>query len=113
MPSKPPTCCPCGGLKRNGVCDRCGPAKRDYQAYDQHRGTRQERGYDQAWIDFRSCYLAEHPLCVDCEELGIVTPAREVHHKAKLRDRPDLKYEESNLAGLCTPCHSRRTARGE
>jgi 5-methylcytosine-specific restriction endonuclease McrA len=48
---------------------------------------------------------------MDC--LPIVTAATDVHHKQKLRDRPELKYEEENLMGLCKACHDKRTARGE
>jgi 5-methylcytosine-specific restriction protein A len=69
------------------------------------------RGYDYQWQKFRERYLAEHPLCMDC--LPIVTAATDVHHKQKLRDRPELKYEEVNLMGLCKMHHDRRTAKGE
>jgi 5-methylcytosine-specific restriction protein A len=78
------------------------------------RDTRQHaaaRGYDYQWQKFRESYLAQHPLCMDC--LPIVTAATDVHHKQKLRDRPELKYEEGNLMPLCKACHDKRTARGE
>jgi hypothetical protein len=32
-------------------------------------------------------YLAENPLCRDCEERGLVVAATEVHHVAKVADR--------------------------
>ena len=57
--------------------------------------------------------LTEHPLCRDCAGIGMVTAAAEVHHVAKVIDRPDLRLEASNLMPLCKACHSRRTARGE
>jgi 5-methylcytosine-specific restriction protein A len=78
------------------------------------RDTRQHaaaRGYDYRWQKFRESYLAQHPLCMDC--LPIVTAATDVHHKKKLRDRPELKYEDSNLVSLCSACHDKRTAMGE
>jgi 5-methylcytosine-specific restriction protein A len=110
MPTSPPIACPCGGLKRQGKCDRCGPkGKRS----DKQRGTSTQRGYDYRWQRFRIIYLAQHPLCVDCESKGRAGAATDVHHIEKLRDRPDLKYEESNLMGLCTEHHSARTAKGE
>lgn len=54
-----------------------------------------------------------HPLCVDCEAMGIVAAARDIHHIAKLRDNPEAKYDESNLMGLCKMHHDMRTAKGE
>ena len=57
--------------------------------------------------------LAANPLCADCTERGLVTPANEVHHLLKVRDRPDLKLDAENVRCLCESCHSTRTARGE
>lgn len=51
--------------------------------------------------------LAEQPLCAQCEREGIVTAAREVDHvNGDANDNT-----RGNLEGLCTPCHSRKTAR--
>ncbi|WP_242847225.1 HNH endonuclease [Desulfosporosinus acididurans] len=58
-------------------------------------------------------YLREHPLCEDCLEQDALTPSREVHHKKKVRDFPELRLVKSNLRALCKSCHSTRTARGE
>lgn len=55
----------------------------------------------------------QHPLCIDCEALGIVAAARDIHHVHKLKDRPDLKYEDGNLMALCKMHHDQRTAMGE
>jgi len=44
---------------------------------------------------------------------GIYEPAKEIHHIKKLKDHPELKYDENNLIGLCKMHHSVRTARGE
>ncbi len=55
--------------------------------------------------------LRERPLCQDC--LPIVTPATDVHHVMKIKDRPDLACDESNVLCLCDACHTKRTARGE
>ena len=112
MPVAPPRAHHCGGRITNGVCDRCGPSKRN-NAYDRQRGSAAERGYDYTWQQFRLSYLAMHPLCVDCEREGRAEAATDIHHRQKLRDRPELKYEESNLMGLCKRHHDQRTARGE
>jgi 5-methylcytosine-specific restriction protein A len=58
-------------------------------------------------------YLARHPLCCDCLDAKRTMAANEVHHVLKLRERPELQYEETNLKALCGPCHKVRTARGE
>lgn len=71
------------------------------------------RGYDYQWQKFRILYLAEHPLCMDCLSEGMTTAATDVHHKKKLAEHPELKYEDVNLRALCSPCHDRRTAKGE
>jgi len=85
----------------------------EYRQRDHYRSNSRQRGYDNQWKRFRLSYLRRHPLCVDSLAEGKFVPATEVHHIRKLRDYPTLKYEESNLMGLCHECHSRRTARGE
>ena len=114
MPSSPPIACRCGGRSRDGVCDRCGPRRKQYQRdYDSRRGTSTERGYDYEWQQFRKRYLAEHPLCCDCKEQGVIAGATDVHHVMKLVDHPEYKYDEAWLFGLCKMHHDKRTARGE
>lgn len=115
MPVSPALACPCGGRRQAGQpCERCGRGgKQSRREYDQRRGSAAERGYDAAWQRFRKRYLAEHPLCEDCQATGIVTAATDIHHIAKLRDRLDLKYEDSNLMALCSRCHDVRTRKGE
>lgn len=110
MPMKPPTVGARQGRKR-------APDTREHAA---------ARGYDYRWQQFRRRYLAANPLCVDClnpdpletrdafeEPIPIVTAATDVHHVKKLKDRPDLKYEDENLMALCGMHHDQRTARGE
>lgn len=65
------------------------------------------------WRKLRALYLADEPLCHDCERIGRVTPAVEVHHIISRRKRPDLAFDPTNLMGLCKPHHTARTARGE
>ena len=110
MPYAPPRACHCGGVRINGVCQRCGPKRRDH---DKRRGHAAARGYDYKWQRFRLYYLALHPLCKDCEAEGRVGAATDVHHRKKLKDHPELKYEEENLMALCSEHHDQRTARGE
>ena len=72
-----------------------------------------KRGYDRKWANFRQWFLRQHPLCEDCDRLGIATAANEVHHKIKVADDPDKRLVPSNCLALCKQCHSKRTARGE
>ena len=114
MPERPLRPCKynrCTALTRNksGYCD----AHIKESIQPDNRVSSFERGYNARWKKFRIAYLKQHPLCVDCLKQGIYTPSREPHHIQKLRDRPELKYEESNLIALCHDCHSKRTARGE
>ncbi|MDE2342931.1 MAG: HNH endonuclease [Betaproteobacteria bacterium] len=81
--------------------------------YDRERGSAASRGYDRNWQRFRENFLSDHPLCADCENIGRVTLAVEVHHVKKLRHRPDLRLDPENVMALCHSCHSARTARGE
>jgi len=79
----------------------------------ERRGSARERGYDRAWEKVRLQKLRRNPLCEDCEARGEIMPAIEVHHVAKVSERPDLRLTMSNLRSLCKSCHSKRTARGE
>jgi 5-methylcytosine-specific restriction enzyme A len=108
MPMSPPVACPCGGRRIGGKCDRCGPRKRPDE-----RKSAAQRGYDYQWQRFRKQYLALNPLCKDCQAIGIVKGATDIHHIEKLCDHPDLKYDDSNLMPLCKMHHDKRTARGE
>lgn len=60
-----------------------------------------------AWRKLRAAFLREHPLCMDCEKRGRVTPASVVDHI----DGNAHNNEPGNLAALCASCHSRKTAR--
>jgi len=69
-----------------------------------------KRGYNKTWERLRAWYLAGNPLCDICNAEGRITIANEVHHKIKIKDRPDLRLDTDNLQALCKPCHSRHHA---
>lgn len=86
----------------------------------EQRPSAHARGYDHRWERFRLGVLGDvggvvfpegGPLCRDCLDEGRVTEATEVDHKVTLAERPDLKYEPSNMRSLCKPHHSRKTQR--
>ena len=65
--------------------------------------------YGHAWRKIRAAYVAEHPLCEDCEADGRLTPVQEVHHIRPLSHGGT--HDASNLRSLCKPCHSRQSAK--
>lgn len=94
-----------------GLCDKHRAAT--WREIDERRGNSNERGYDAAWRRFRRRFLSEFPLCRDCQQNGVLTVATEVHHLVKIRDNPARRLDPSNVIGLCKPCHSKRTMKGE
>lgn len=111
-PSKPGRLCSkpgCRGIVRGGVCSGCGPVKRHGW---KHTQTRQQRGYDAAWLRLRDRYIAEHPLCEQCEAEGRITIAEQVDHIREFAGRDDpLRLDWGNLRSLCERCHMTKTAR--
>jgi 5-methylcytosine-specific restriction enzyme A len=75
-------------------------------AYDEHRGSRHERGYDHRWGNLRRAFLASNPICARCERAGRVEPATMVHHIIPIRDGGD-RLDNANLEALCRPCHEK------
>lgn len=79
---------------------------------DRHRrGTATQRGYDTTWNKFSKRYKQQHPLCVDCLAEGITALGDELDHIIPLDARPDLKYDERNLANRCKRHHIAKTKR--
>lgn len=68
------------------------------------------RHYTHDWNMLSLRYRTHNPLCQDCDEQDVTTPASEVHHVIPLIEDPSLKLEWSNLRSLCGPCH-RKTHR--
>ena len=85
-------------------------AKKLSRDYDQLRGTRTERGYDNRWLRYSKNYRLNNPLCVMCEKKGIATAAQCVDHIIPHEGDQDLFWDKSNHQSLCNECHSRKTA---
>lgn len=60
-----------------------------------------------AWANLRAVVLSEAPLCVECQRLGRIEPAREVDH---INNDPSDNRRE-NLQGLCSQHHAQKTRR--
>lgn len=67
------------------------------------------KAYDRrSWRDgIRPAKLRQDPLCVDCSKQGRAVAATEVDHV----DGDPENNSPENLASMCKPCHSRKTAR--
>ena len=65
--------------------------------------------YRQArWRKCRAAYIQAHPLCVQCENEGVIKAAEEVDHNPP-RERGVIKesdYEWRYLQGLCKRHHA-------
>jgi 5-methylcytosine-specific restriction protein A len=95
----------CSALVQQGRCQ----AHR--QAKERDRGTRQQRGYTNAWLHYSRTRLAEHPLCVGYP-LGthiLPTIAMVTDHIVNAKARPDLFWDQANHQSLCAECHRRKT----
>lgn len=81
-----------------------------YQQDNAQRDPEITRFYNStAWKTFRAAIRAARPLCEMCLTEGRETPSEQVDHILRLKERPDLALEESNVRALCMSCHSRRT----
>jgi 5-methylcytosine-specific restriction protein A len=77
-------------------------------AYDAHRPTARQRGYDSKWDRERAAFLKMNATCRRCGE-----PATLVDHVIPHRRNWKLFWNRSNWAPLCTSCHSRWKQREE
>lgn len=66
----------------------------------------------QRWREYSLGYRRAHPLCVECERLGVVKPSKLVDHKQPVKNAHDpLFWEPTNHQALCLACHNRKTIR--
>jgi len=65
--------------------------------------------YGSRWRRYRLAHLREHPLCVFCLPLGLLTPATVVDHIRKHNGShaDPLFWDCSNFQSLCKSCHDR------
>lgn len=94
--------CKCGSIvgKSCSYCDGVRQTKTD-----DYRGTNEQRGYGSDWARFARRYKQLHPLCESCLIDGKTSPAVDVHHIVKLKDRPELRLDENNVMSVCRACH--------
>ena len=62
------------------------------------------------WRVLREQILMESPLCLNCKDMGRVTPARVVDHIIPVRDGGSF-YDPNNLQPLCDRCHNSKSGK--
>lgn len=63
------------------------------------------RGYGGRWQRERLAFLAQHPLCIMCQDSGRVTRATVVDHIKPHKGDPILLWDWNNWQPLCKPHH--------
>lgn len=104
-----PVACRCGGTKRGGICDRCGAAWKP-----KDKGGKWRRLYNSArWRATRRGWLANHPLCAQCDRNGVTRPGDQMDHIVPHNGDLSLFWDSDNWQTLCAECHGAKTRRGE
>jgi 5-methylcytosine-specific restriction protein A len=105
MPSAPLRPCTqlgCSALVPRGRCPT------HARTQELHRGSRHQRGYDNAWLRLRAWFISqpEHVLCAICTAQGRTTLAQEVDHIVPFTSKDDpRRLDPANLQSLCIPHH--------
>lgn len=103
MPNAPPRTCEICRTAHTGRCPR--------KEQPRNRESANERGYDYRWQQARISYLAENPLCSECQWYGRVTPALAVDHRKPHRGNQEWFWNRDNWQPLCSRCHNGKTNR--
>lgn len=120
MPSAPLKVCAkpnCGKLTKERYCATHKLAYKEREVvkkreYDQLRGTRTERGYNNCWVKYSKLFRDKNPLCKHCKDKGHLKPSTCVDHIIPVEGSDDpLFWDETNHQALCWSCHSIKTAR--
>ncbi len=69
--------------------------------HDRQRGSARERGYNVRWEKARLTFLARAPLCIGCEAVGRIEPARIVDHVVPHDGDSERFWDTSMWQGCC------------
>lgn len=92
------------------------PRLRDLKRPQSYRKQQRQSMYSKAeYRKLRDWYYQCHPICEDCQRIGLLTPARDIHHIMSPYDpniSPAESYrrlmDENNLVSLCRYHHNLR-----
>ena len=121
MPSASKSVCSQPGCTRVAPLGqtRCAQHQEEWAARRQVQVAKAHKQYNERRPESDSFYRTErwkkksqqfrrlHPLCAECELIGLVVPSKMVDHIKPYRERPDLALDDDNLRALCWPCHNR------
>lgn len=66
------------------------------------------------WRKFSKQYRAKHPVCVECEKQGLVSPAEVCDHidgiETILKENRD-PFDENEVQSLCHVCHNKKSGK--
>lgn len=113
MPDALPTPCSKAGCPKLSSGRFCPPHEQEYnRQYNKTRRADPNKNdsfySSKAWRKARAQQLKEQPLCEDCLEKGIVTPATIADHKVP-RSMGGADFDKDNLRSSCKPCHDRKS----
>ncbi len=63
-----------------------------------------------SWRKAAKAHKLKNPVCIKCEEKGIVTAVTVTDHIVRIVDG-GAEYDENNLQSLCRSCHSRKSGK--
>ena len=97
------SCSRCGKIHPKGYVCKVGARKKHYRYTYAESKLRSKSVWAKKSKQIRG---DANYLCEVCKDKGIYNYRNvEVHHIEKLRDRPDLLIEDTNLICLCKDCH--------
>jgi len=79
-------------------------------AHTGRKRTNQKFYNSTAWRKARKAFLIQNPLCVKCQETGLVIPADVVDHKVPINEGGD-KLDPNNFQALCHKHHNQKSGR--
>lgn len=113
MPTAPARACPRPGCRHLRPCPEHGDGSETYRERLAARpwAALYKR---QRWVRLSARVRREEPTCRACDVEGRPPrPSRHVDHIVPHRGDERLFFDRGNLQGLCGPCHSSKTRRGE
>ena len=92
------------------------PRLRDKKRPQSYRKQQRQSMYSKSeYRKLRDWYYQCHPICEDCQRIGLTTPSRDIHHVMSPYDpniSPAESYrrlmDENNLVSLCRYHHNLR-----